>query len=111
MTFDEAVAVALGFPDAELSTSYGQPAVKANGNAFLFTGREPAISFGLRIEMGLKLAMLETFPDTFFETPHYAGYPAVLVRYDGPDEDAVRDMIASACAHARARKPPRPRRR
>ena len=33
MTWDEALAFALTLPGAELSTSYGQPAVKVNGLA------------------------------------------------------------------------------
>jgi outer membrane lipoprotein-sorting protein len=47
MTLDEAIAFALALPGAELSTSYGAPAVKANGNAFLGVSREGDTSFGL----------------------------------------------------------------
>ena len=43
-SWEEAVAFALSLPDTELSTSYGKPAVKVNGRAFLYTGREKARS-------------------------------------------------------------------
>ena len=35
----------------------------------------------------------ETDPETFWQTPHYEGWPAVLVRYDSADPDRVRAMI------------------
>ena len=53
MTWDEAVAFALSLPDTELSTSYGQPAVKvaSNGRAFLNTGHEPDTSFVVAMDV------------------------------------------------------------
>ena len=109
MTFYEAVAHALTLEGAELSTSYGQPAVKANGNAFLNVGHEPDTSFVLHLDHGVIEYLMTTHPETFWKTPHYEGYPAVLVRYDSPRGDVVREMIESACARALAKKPPRPR--
>jgi hypothetical protein len=109
MTFDEAVAYALTLEGAEMSTSYGQPSVKANGNAFLNIGHEPDSSFVLHLDHGVIDWLMATHPESFWKTPHYEGYPAVLVRYDSPHEDVVRAMIESACARALARKPPRPR--
>ncbi|MDB5738274.1 MAG: hypothetical protein JWO65_1942 [Sphingomonas bacterium] len=109
MTWDEAVAYALTLPGAVLSTSYNQPAMKANGNAFLNVGHEPDTSFVLQFDVGLIEMLMETHPDTFWKTPHYEGYPAVLVRYDSTDDDLVREMIARACERALAKKPPRPR--
>ncbi len=47
MTWDEALAFALALPGAALSTSYGSPAVKVNGNGFLGVSREGDTSFGL----------------------------------------------------------------
>jgi hypothetical protein len=111
MTFDEAVAYALTLEGAELSTSYRQPAVKANGNAFLNVGHEPDTSFVLHLDHGVIEAMMGAHPETFWKTAHYEGYPSVLVRYDSPHDDLVREMIESACDRARARKPPRPRRK
>ncbi len=109
MTFDEAAAYALTMDGTVLSSSYGQPAVKANGNAFLNVGHEPDTSFVLRLDAGVIEYLMDTYPETFWKTPHYEGYPAVLVRHDSPHDDLVREMIASACDRARAKKPPRPR--
>jgi hypothetical protein len=109
MTWDEAVAYALTLDGAEFSTSYNQPAVKANGNAYLNVGHEQDSSFVLQLDAGLIEILMETHPDTFWKTPHYAGYPAVLVRYDSEDDDLVREMIMRASERAFAKKPPRPR--
>jgi len=107
--WDEAVSYALTLEGAELSSHYGQPAVKANGRAFLSTGHEPDTSFVLALDTGLIDLLMETNPTTFWQTPHYAGHPAVLVRYDSPDPELVREMIVRAHDRAMAMKPPRPR--
>ena len=109
MKRDEAFAFALTLEGAELSTSYRQPAVKVNGHFVLGVGHEPDSSFVLRLDTGLVDMLIETHPGTFWQTPHYVGWPAVLVRYDSPDEALVRDMIARSCAEARAKTSPRPR--
>ncbi|HVI99482.1 MAG TPA: hypothetical protein VM657_10490 [Sphingomonas sp.] len=95
ITFDDAVAHALTLPDTELSTSYGQPAVKvaSNGRAFLFTGHERDSSFGLALDLDTIDILKETDPATFWQSPHYEGWPAVLVRYDSPDPERVRATI------------------
>ncbi|HLZ79878.1 MAG TPA: hypothetical protein VKQ09_11125 [Sphingomonas sp.] len=109
MNRDEAFAFALTLEGAELSTSYRQPAVKVNGHFVLGVGHEPDTSFVLCLELGLIEMLMETYPETFWQTPHYVGWPAVLVRYDGPDDAIVRDMIERSCEEARAKKSPRPR--
>jgi hypothetical protein len=110
MTWDDAVVAALALPGTELSTHYGQPAVKANGNVFLNVGHEPATSFVLHLDRDTIELMLEVCSETFWQTPHYAGHPAVLVRYQGPHEDVVREMIARAAERARTKPMPKQRR-
>lgn len=111
MIWDDAVAHALALPGSELSTHYGQPAVKANGNAFLNVGHEPDTSFVLHLDLSLIDMLMATHGETFWQTPHYAGYPAVLVRHDGPDEALVREMIGRAHERALAKRSPRARKR
>lgn len=113
MTFDEAVAYALTLPDTELSTSYGRPAVKivSNARAFLFTGHEEDSSFGIAIDLDTKEMLMETDPDTFWQTPHYANYPAVLIRYDSPDPERVLAMIERSRDWTAAKKPVKPRKK
>ena len=113
MTFDEAVAHALMLPDTERGTSYGKPAVKvsSNGRAFLFPSHEPETSFGVAIDLDTIEILKETDPDTFWQTPHYVGWEGVLIRYDGPDEERVRDVIGRSRDFVAAKPPAKPRKR
>jgi hypothetical protein len=111
MTFDEAVAFALALPGTELSTSYGKPAVKVNGRAFLYTGHEDPTSFGIAIDLDTVEMLMATEPETYWQTPHYEGWPAVLIRYDSPDQERVREMIERSHAWTAAKAPVKPRKR
>lgn len=113
MTWEDAVAFALGLPDTELSTSYGQPAVKvaSNGRAFLFPSRETETSFGVAVGLDTIEMLKETEPETYWQTSHYEGWPAVLVRYEAADEERVRDVISRSRDWSSALKPVRPRKK
>jgi hypothetical protein len=113
MSFDEAVAFALTLPDTELSTSYGKPAVKvkSNGRAFLFPSHEPDTSFGVAIDLDTIEILKATDADTFWQTPHYEGWPGVLIRYDSKDEERVRDVIERARNWTAAKPKTKPRKR
>ena len=50
-------------------------------------------SFGVAIDLDTVEMLKETDPDTFWQTPHYEGWPAVLIRYDSADPERVRAMI------------------
>jgi hypothetical protein len=112
MTFEEAVRFALSLPGTELGKSYGKVAVKvaSNGRAFLFPSHEPDTSFGVAMDVGTIEILKETDPATFWQTAHYVGWEAVLVRYDSADPERVRDVIersrefVAAKPSARARK-------
>jgi hypothetical protein len=94
-SYDEAIAFALTLPDTELGTSYGQLAVKivSNGRAFLFPSHEAETSFGIAVDLDTIEILKETDPDTFWQTPHYEGWPGVLIRYGSADPERVRVMI------------------
>lgn len=113
MTFDDAMAYALTLPDTERSTQYGRPAAKivSSGRAFLSPGHEPHESFCLAIDRDTIEIVKETDPESFYQTPHYVGWDAMLVRYDSPDPTRVREMIARARGYAAAKKPAKPRRK
>jgi hypothetical protein len=40
--------------------------------------------------------LLAADPDTFFITPHYDGYPAVLVRLDQVDHEELAELITES---------------
>lgn len=94
-SWEEVAAFALALPGAEMSTSYGRPAVKVNGKAFVYPGREQG-SFAISSPLPEKELLMETDPDTFWETPHYRGWPAVLVRYGSADRERIETVITRA---------------
>ena len=96
MTWDEAVAFALTLPETELSTTYGQPAVKVNNKPILNTGHEADTSFVVHVPLDEKLVLIETDPDSFWQTPHYENWPAILVRYDASDHERVKLVLTRA---------------
>jgi hypothetical protein len=112
MTFDEAVAFALTLPGTELGTSYGMPAVKvaANGRAFLFRSHEADTSFGVAMDRDTIEMLKGTEPETYWQTPHYEGWEGVLVRYDGADQERVRDTIERSRDWIAAKPKVKPRR-
>jgi hypothetical protein len=93
--WDEVAAYALTLPGTELSTSYRQPAVKVRGKLICSTGHEDG-SFHVVASHEEKAVLLETDPDTFWQTPHYEGWAGLLVRYGAGDDERIRRVIARA---------------
>jgi len=89
------MAFALALPGTEESTSYGRPAVRVRGKAFVYPGRE-AGSFAVAAPLEEKEILMETDPNTFWETPHYERWPAVLVRFGSPDHERIENVIRRA---------------
>jgi hypothetical protein len=110
-SYAAADAFALTLPSTERTTSYGKPAVgiAANGRAFLSLGGETDTSFAVAVDCDAIELLKETEPETYWQSPHYEGWPAVLVRYDSPDPERVRDVIRQAHAQAAAKKKVRKR--
>ena len=94
-SWEELVTVALQLPGTELSTSYGKPALRVRGKAFLYPGRE-AGSFAVVAPLDEKALLTETEPATFWESDHYRGWPAVLVRYGSPSRERIENAIVRA---------------
>ena len=110
LDWDKIVAHALSLPGTEPGSHYGQRTAKANGHAIIGPGHQPG-SFVLHIDRGTKEMLIDTDPDTYWQTPHYDGWPALLVRYDSKDPERVLAMIGKARDWAMARKPNKTARR
>ena len=93
--WNEVAAFALTLPGTELSSSYGKPAVRVRGKAFVYPGREPG-SFAVATPLEEKDLLMETDPDTFWESPHYRGWPAVLIRHDSKEMERAQLVIERA---------------
>ena len=107
----KAEAFALSLPGTAQGTLYDMPMVMvaANRRAFLTTGQEPRTSFVILIDEGHVEMLLETDPDSFWQSQHYAGSGAVLVRYSAPDPARGREAIGHAyrLTATKKKRPPR----
>jgi hypothetical protein len=93
--WEDVVAIGLALPGAELSRSYGRPALKVRGKAFAATGKADD-HFVLMAELDEIDVLMDTEPRVFFQTDHYKGWPAVLVRYGSADPERIAALLERA---------------
>jgi hypothetical protein len=93
---------ALKLPELTEGTSYGTPALKVKGKSF--TRLKDAGTLVLMLPIEQKELLLEAAPDIYFETDHYRGWPAVLVRLAAIPDDELAQRLVDAW---RFRAPPR----
>jgi len=93
MTFEDICTIALALPGVEERTSYGTRALFV-GKKLLVRLKEDGRDVVLRMSLEEKAFLMEADPDTFYETDHYKGWPAVLARLGRLDGDTVRVLLA-----------------
>jgi hypothetical protein len=80
--WEDVIAIGQRLPRVEVTTSYGRPALKVAGK-FMCALRSDPEAFVFRVlDVADQQALVRGQPDVFFITPHYKGYPAVLVRFE-----------------------------
>jgi hypothetical protein len=82
-------------PATEESTSYGTPSFKVKGT-FLVRLRNEEDLTSLVLPTEEKDALLADDRGIFFTTPHYDGYPTILVRLPKITERELRELITDA---------------
>lgn len=112
-SWDKAEAFALSLPDTARSTIYTMPMVMITKNRrpFVVTGHEAKTSFAVPLDEGYAEMLMETDPDSFWQSQHYAGSSAILVRYTNTDPERVRQVIEYAYRLASTKKNRPPRRK
>ncbi len=90
-----AVELTKHLPGTTIATHYGKPAIKVNGKTLANLCREPG-ALSVHCPLELKEVLVQSRPDVYFDTPHFSGWPAVLVRMDAIDDDLLRDRLESA---------------
>lgn len=94
--WDAVVAHGLTLPGVELGTAYNAPALKIRGKTIAGTTSPDPASFVLHTTPDEKAVLLETDPDTFWQTAHYDGWPVVLVRYGTDARERIATLIERA---------------
>jgi len=92
----DVVAIASRFPGVQEGTSYGTPSLKVRGRFMARLRTNPDALVVRTIDLADRDALLKGDPDVFFITPHYEGYPAVLVRLEAVDPAMLAELIEDA---------------
>jgi hypothetical protein len=97
VSWDEVCALATALPGVEIGTSYGTPALKVRGS-FMARLREDGETLVVRVDPEERPLLLDAHPDELFLTPHYEGWPLVLVALPRADPELVRELVEDAWA-------------
>ena len=79
--------------------AWERPLRKSDYDALTALGIEPPRGdiLGVRVpDEGVKFALIADEPELYFTTPHFDGYPAVLVKLAAIDERGLRELIVEA---------------
>ena len=97
VTEDNVRAIALSLPGTTEEQWYQTPAYKVAGKGFLRLRTEAEGGLVVFVsDLGEKEALLSSNSEAFFTTPHYDGYPVVLVTLDKIDHDELRELITDS---------------
>jgi hypothetical protein len=109
-TWDDVARLALDLPETDEVVSRGHRQWRVKDKLFVWerplrrsdlealgADAPDGPILGARVEhLGEKEAMLAARPDLYFTTPHFDGYPAVLVRLDAIDLEELRELAVEA---------------
>jgi hypothetical protein len=96
-TEDDVRRIALSLPETTEKPWYGTPGFRVKDKGFLRIRSEAEGGLVVFVaDLGEKEALLAADPRKFFTTPHYDGYPAVLVDIAAVDEDELRELITDS---------------
>jgi hypothetical protein len=103
VTFDTVRELALALPQVEEGTSYGTPAFKVRRKMFVRLREEGVLV--VRIDLADKEFLIRSRPAVYFTTPHYDGYPAVLVRLEAVGREELAGMLRAAWRYVAPARP------
>jgi len=86
----------LAFPEVEESTSYGQPGLRVRRKLFAWMSPSEVGALCVRVDPDERELLLESNPNAYFTTPHYANYPAVLIRFQHITGEELAERIEDA---------------
>ncbi len=109
-TWEDVRSIALGLPEAVEQGMHGLMSWRVRDKLFVWErplrksdlaalgdGAPEGAILGVRVEhLGAKEALLADDPAVFFTTPHFDGYPAVLVLLDEIELDELEEVIVDA---------------
>jgi hypothetical protein len=94
-TEDDVRKLALALPDTIEKPSYGTPGFRVRDRLFARL-KEPGVLVIWCEGEEEKRFLVEGAPEKFFTTPHYDGYPNVLVRLEAIEHDELHELLAES---------------
>jgi hypothetical protein len=95
-SWEDVVEIGTRLPGVEVGTSFRTPALRVRGKGMCRLRTNPD-ALVLRVtDVGEREALLQGQPDVFFTTPHYDGYPYVLVRLEAVDPVELGELLEEA---------------
>jgi hypothetical protein len=98
-TFEAVEAIGRALPDVEVTTGWGQPALKLHGKMFVCLASHPSAepdSLVAMMAFADRDALVEDDPATYYLKEHYLNHPCVLLRLTRVRLDALRDLVVGA---------------
>ena len=78
-------------PEVADSTWFKTLSLKVRDKSFVRLREDDVIV--VMVDQDEKEALLQAEPEVFFTTPHYDGYPAMLVRLSAIEPDELREVL------------------
>lgn len=95
-TWDDVVAAGRRLPEVVESTWFRTPSLKVRKASMCRLRTDPDALVIRVLDLGDKEALLQADPDVFLTTPHYDGYPYVLVRLEAVSLDTLQELVEDA---------------
>jgi hypothetical protein len=98
-TFAAVERIGRALPDVEVTTAWGQPALKVRGKMFVCMASHKSAepnSLVVMMPVADRDALVEDDPATYYLKQHYVNYPCVLARLARIRPDALRDLVVGA---------------
>jgi hypothetical protein len=85
---------AAGLPEVETSTWHGTPCLKVRGKSFCRV--KDADTVVVLVDLDEKEMLLGAAPELYYETDHYRGWPAMLVRIGSITDEELAHRVRRA---------------
>ena len=105
-SFKTVESIGRTLPDVEVTTTFGQPALKVRGKMFLCIASNKAAepnTLVVMMDFADRDALVEEDPATYYLKDHYLNYPCVLVRLSRVQADALSDLVTGAHRYVSAK--------
>jgi hypothetical protein len=93
---DDVRRIALSLPETTEKSSYGTPGFRVKDRLFARIREEGDVLVLWCADEGEKTGLITADPDKFFTTPHYDGYPLILVRFEAIDVPELTELVTDS---------------